>query len=307
MTDKWDRQVGEYAESHHGLVGLEFLATLESWRNEVEWRLRSGRWSHRYDGVYRVAGAPPTWRGDVLAACMAAGPRAVASHRSAAELWGLPGRSTDVVEITCPRWRRGQEAGPVVHESKALDPADCTVVDNIPVTSPELTLLMLGAVRTPLTVEMALDVALNRELVTYASLRALLKRLGGRGRNGVGVLRAIVDERSPEMAVAESPMETRMLRLVRQLGFPPPTPQFEVWYEGRFYGRLDAAWPDLRVGVEYESYEHHAGRLALVRTTNRRDAFERIDWRVIGVTAEDIKNRGMRIAPLLHHALQRPR
>jgi hypothetical protein len=303
MTDKWDRQAEEFAEAHHGVIGLEFLRTLDSWRNEVDWRLKSGRWSHLYDGAYRVNGAPLTWRGQLLAACFAGGPRAVASHRSAAEIWEWPGRRTDFVEITCPRWRRGQEAGPVVHESKALDPGDCTVVDNIPVTSPELTLLMLGAVCAPITVEMALDVALNRDLVTYASVRAVLKRVARRGRNGAGVLRAIVDERAPELPVAESPMETKMLRLLRQLGFPPPVPQFEVWHEGQFYGRLDAAWPDKRVGVEYESYEHHTGKLALVRGNSRRDAFDRIDWRVVGVTAEDIKNRGLRIAPLLHHHL----
>src|SRR5262249_8805973 len=137
-----------------------------------------------------------------------------------------PGGDKEIVEITCPRWRRTQEDGLVVHESKAFDPNDCAVVDNIPSTSPELTLLTLGAVCSPLTVEMALDVALRRELVTYESLRALLKRLGRRGRNGAGVLRTILDERVPDRAIPESPMETRMLHLLRELGFPPPIPQY---------------------------------------------------------------------------------
>ena len=47
--------------------------------------------------------------------------RAVASHRSAAALWELPGARRDIVEITCPRWRRAQHDGLVVHESLALD------------------------------------------------------------------------------------------------------------------------------------------------------------------------------------------
>ena len=305
MNTDLDRSVAGLAAVHHGVFDLGALRELHASQKEIHQRLTTGRWLRPYQGVFRLAGVPTTWRGDVLAACFAGGPNAVASHRSAAELWGWPGKRTDFVEITCPRWRRGQEAGPVVHESKALDPGDCRVVDSIPVTSPELTLLVLGAVCSPTTVEMALDVALRREQVSYGSLRALLKRLGRRGRNGSGVLRTIVDERAPEQAIPESPMETKMLRLLRQLGFPPPTPQFEVWHEGRFYGRLDAAWPDARAGVEYESYEFHTGKLALVRGNNRRDAFDNIHWRVVGVTAEDIKNRGMRIAPLIHHALRR--
>jgi hypothetical protein len=306
MYTDLDRNIAAHASDHHGVFDLRVVRSMRPTKDEIYWRLRREQWLPVYQGVFRLAGVPPIWRGDLLAACLAGGPRAVASHRSAAELWGFPGRRTDLVEITCPRWRRGQEAGPVVHESKALDPADCTVVDNIPVTSPELTLLMLGAVCAPVTVEMALDVARNRELVTYESVRAVLRRVARRGRNGAGVLRAILDERSPEVRAPESPMETKMLRLLRQLGFAAPVPQYEVWHEGRFYGRLDAAWPDKRVGVEYESYEFHTGKVALVRTSNRRDAFEHIDWRVIGCTAEDLKNRGLRLAPLLHDALSRP-
>ena len=77
-----------------------------------------------FDRVYRIGGAPPTWRGQVLAACWAAQGLAVASHRSAAELWGLPGGCTDIVEITCRRWKRAKAAGLVVHETKLLDDAD---------------------------------------------------------------------------------------------------------------------------------------------------------------------------------------
>jgi hypothetical protein len=213
----------------------------------------------------------------------------------------------DIVEITCPRWRRTHEDGPVVHESKALDAADCTIVDNIPTVSPELALLTLGAVCSPLVVEMALDVALRRELVTYASARGAIDRLARRGRNGAGVLRKIVDERIPQRAVPESPMETWLLRLVAQLGFPPPVPQYEVRHHGKLVGRVDAAYPEARVGLEFESIEHHTGKMALVGGNERRNRFTRIGWTVIGVTIADLRDRGRLIAPTLHAALSRAR
>jgi hypothetical protein len=49
-------------------------------------------------------------------------------------------------EITCPRWRRARHDGLVVHETKAFDPVDAMVIDGIPVTTPQRTLLDLGAV-----------------------------------------------------------------------------------------------------------------------------------------------------------------
>ncbi len=305
MRTGFDCTVGEFAAAHHGLVSLRELRDLDVGYEQIRRRVNSGRWHRLYDGVYRLAGAPTTWKSELLAACWAGGASAVASHGSAAALLDLPGGRTDTAEITCPRWRRGQEVGPLVHESKAIDPTDCQAVDNIPVTSAELTLLMLGAVCSPLVVEMALDVALRRELVTYESTRALLKRRARRGRNGAGVLRKILDERAPERPVPESPMETRLLWLLRQLGFPPPIPQYEVWYQGEFIGRLDAAYPQRRVGLELQSYEHHAGKLALERDNARRRKFKSIGWEIVEVTAADLRNRGRLLAPTVRIALQR--
>src|SRR5262245_22379668 len=239
MSTDLDLAVAELAVERYGVFDLAALCGLGVTRGEINRRLASRRWVRLYRGVFMLAGVPRTWRGDLFAACLAAGPDAVASHRSAAELWGLPGRRGDFVEIMCPRWRRGQEVGPVVHESKAVDPGDRTVINSIPVTSAGFTLLTLGAVCAPVIVEMALDVALLQEVVSYTSLRELLKRVGRRGRNGSGVLRGLVEERSQDHAIPESPMETRLLRLLRDLGFPAPVPQYEVWHNGRFYGRLD--------------------------------------------------------------------
>ena len=58
-----------------------------------------------------------------------------------------------VVELTCPRWRRGQHDGLVVHESKAFDIADIVLIGVIPTTRVPRTLLDLGALHGPMTVE----------------------------------------------------------------------------------------------------------------------------------------------------------
>ena len=66
----------------------------------------AGRWVRLHGGVYRIAGAPHTWHTGVLAACF--GGDAIASHRSAAVLWGLDGFRLGRVEVT-----RRQSAVPV--------------------------------------------------------------------------------------------------------------------------------------------------------------------------------------------------
>lgn len=49
---------------------------------------RTGRWSRLYRSVYRMAGTPASDLQSLLAAVLAGGPGAAASHRGAAWLWG---------------------------------------------------------------------------------------------------------------------------------------------------------------------------------------------------------------------------
>jgi hypothetical protein len=305
MMRNLDKAVAAFAAERHGVFDVRFLAGLGVTATERRWRVENGRWERVYDGVYRLAGAPLTWTGELLASCWAGGEDAVASHRSSCALFHLPGSRTDIAEITCPRWRRGQEDGLVVHESKALAPRDRASVDGIPTMSPELTLLTLGAVCSPLTVEMALDRALLRGLVTRRSVLEVLERHGRRGRSGVSALRAAMRARGSGEASPESPKETQLLWLLRQLGFPPPVPQYAVRHHGEFIGRLDAAYPEERIGLEYQSYEHHLGKFALDGDNARRRKFKDIGWDVVEVTPADFHDRGKRLSVALRAALNR--
>lgn len=289
---------GVFTTAHAVIAGLSARAQ--------DRRQSSGRWVRLHRGVFRLAGSPLSWRGSLLAACWAGGFRAAASHRSAAELWELPGRRTDLVEIVCPRWRRAQHDGLIVHETRALTDLDLTVVDGVPVTTAARTLLDLGAVCGPRTVEMALENALRRDLVTIRSLRPMLARLGRQGRNGAGVLRALVEERDPDQAPTESEMETKLLQVLRTHGLPKPVPQFQIFDPlGRFVARVDAAIVEWKVALEYESVQEHTGKAALFRDTPRRRKLTRLGWKPIGVTLEDLRDGGIELSADIREAGRR--
>lgn len=287
-----DAALAQFATTHHGVFTTAHAALLGFTEAQIMYRKETGRWVHRHVGAYYVAGAPPSWKGDLLAACWAAGFRAVASHRSAAALWELAGGRRSMREITCPRWRRARHDGLVVHESKAFDPIDATVIGGIPVTTPERTLLDLGAVCNESIVEMALDGAEKRELVTLASVRAVVTRLGRSGRNGVGTLRRLLDDKSPGRKPTESEMETLMLQVIRRNGLPDPVTQFEIRRAGRFVARVDAAYPQWHIAIEYDSYKHHTGRKAIDRDTERRNRIAAAGWLPIAATAQDLRAGG---------------
>ncbi|MET0628786.1 MAG: hypothetical protein ABW033_10050 [Acidimicrobiia bacterium] len=300
-----DAAIDDFASRHHGVFPRSEALRLGASIRQIESRLASGRWIGIHEEVYAVAGAPPTPRRSLIAACFAVGRDAFVSHGSAARMWGLPGSDERVVEVTTRRWHRTRETSFVVHESKRTDEADVRIVDSIRVASAELTVMQLGAIRNPLVVEMALDRALYLNLVTLASVRELVDRLGARGRNGVGVLRAILDDRSPGDRAPESPKETQLLRLLLANGLPRPVAQYEVRHHGRFVARVDFAYPDERIAIEYDSYEYHTGTVARDRDAVRRRALLGVDWRVVPVTNADLRSGCVSVATTIATELRR--
>jgi hypothetical protein len=301
-----DARLAQESEKRHGIFALAHARGAGLTSAEVEHHLKAGLWLPVFHSAYRVTGAPETWKGALLAACWAGGFRAVASHRSAAALYELAGGREDVAEITCPRWRRARHSGVEVHESKVLDPIDMTVVDGIPVTSPERTLFDLGAVCSPLVVRMAFDKARKNGLVSFGSTELALRRLARRGRPGSRILRAVLASRDPTQAPSESEMETLMLDVIERHGLPVPVPQYEIYdSRGRFVARVDAAYPEARVAIEYQSYQEHTGPEPLVRDSKRRNALRAIDWESIEATAPEFRDGGQVFCAALRAALQR--
>jgi very-short-patch-repair endonuclease len=299
-----DLELARIAENNHGVFNAEHLRMIGVSEAARTYRLGIGRWSQVHERVYRMAGVPPTWHGDLLAACWAGGTRASASFRSAAVLHELPGQTMQLVEISCPRWRRARHDGVVVHESLMLTDNDTTFVDGIPVTTVERTIFDLCSVCGPRTVDMAIDSALRRRLTTFEDLVSTLRRVGRRGRKGSGRLRELLAERDPLANPTESERERMLIRVLRDHGLPQPIAQHEVRDEhGAFVARVDLAYPEMQIAIEYDSYQEHVGKQQLVRDSRRRNQITALGWTVLVGTAEDVRlGRGHALASAIRRA-----
>ena len=281
-----DVQLNRLAAGQHSLAQRMQALELGMTARQLHDRLGSGLLVPVHPGVYRLPGAARTTEQALLAACMAAGPGAVGSHRSAAGLWGLRGVEMGDPEITVPGSRRPELRGVRVHRTDRLDPVDVSRRQRIPVTTPARTLLDLGAVVPALVVESALEDALMRRLVTVQLLINTLERLGVSGRRGAAILRALVEMRDPATAPTASMLEDRMFQLIRRAGLPAPVRQYEVAGV-----RLDGAYPHLRLGLEADSRVWHGGRLDVQRNSDKANLLLAHGWRVLHFTWFDLTRR----------------
>lgn len=292
MTHQRLSAVLHQAGSQHGLVTNMQLRALNISRSAVSRLATTGVLEPiGGPGVWRVAGGEPTHHQQLLAAVMAGGPHAVASHRAAAWLWRLDGCPWRAPELSIPRTSRRRPTGAILHYSTDLTRALVTRVDAIPVTEPTRTLIDLAATIDPDGLETAFDSALRQGLTSPNRARTVLERLARSGRDGIGGFRSMLDARDDVDGVTESAFEVRLVQVLRRAGLPEPVRQVELFDAAGLIGRFDCAYPAAMVAIEADSVRHHTDRRRFEEDRRRRTRAEAIGWRVPTFTWAQLTHR----------------
>ena len=261
MPDDAVRAVAELAASQHRAFTRRQAAELNFDKGRVATAKRRGWLDEPYPGVLVINGSEDGWRQRLMAAVLAAGGHAVASHRSAARLHHLDGfEEDDVVELSVTRdhrWRGGDDV--VAHHVVAIDAADVLAVGGIPCTGLARTLADLGMVVEPLAVRRALTSARRRG----ASLRWIqltADRLYRPGPSGVAVLLRQLSTIPYEGRLPDSWFEELVAICLEDPGIPPIELQCPIRdHSGRIVARTDIGIPCVRLGLEAHSRRFHFG------------------------------------------------
>jgi hypothetical protein len=177
-------------------------------------------------GVYAFVGAPQSWQQQAYAAVLSAGEGGVASHATAARLWGfiyLPAESIDVtVESDTQPGMKG------VHRTTILPEEDVTERSGIPCTSFERTLCDCTTILSQFQLGRVLDDGLRRKLVSLDALTKCVFRLDSGPRRRLSVVQDLLSERDASFDPGGSTSELRILSVFREAGIPVPVQQFPV-------------------------------------------------------------------------------
>jgi Protein of unknown function (DUF559) len=273
--------------------------------HEIESRVRSGSLRRVHAGVYATFGHRLGYEGQLLAAALAAGPDAVASHRSALVLWGLLD-GEQPIEITAPRDDHPTPRLTVVHRPLDLRPVDVTRRREVPLTTPIRSLLDAGAVLSRAQVAECVERALTERLVTVKGLRVILAELGRRGRTGTGALRQHLDRRALGDRRPERMLEPLMARLLLppDLGIGPVEYQATVRLEGRTL-RPDFLVTLAKVVVEVDGLDAHASREALDHDLDRQNLLIRHGFLVLRYTRTHLRRPAKVAAEIIAVSRQR--
>jgi very-short-patch-repair endonuclease len=262
-VDRVERAIGDLASRQFGVVTRGQLLAFGLGRGAIAHRVRCGRLRIVHHGVYLVGHEALPELARELAAVLALGERAVLSHASAAEVWGLvPVRASASVEVTVAGRKPGRRPGIRAHRTAALDPRDLRHRGPLPLTAPARTIVDLAASLHTAELERLIAQARRQRLAREDEIRAAIRRAGR--RRGIVALTSLLD--GDTIAYTRSAAERRMISLIRDADLPLPTAN------ARLAGfEVDFLWRRQRLVIEVDGYRFHADRRAF-ENDRRRDA-----------------------------------
>ncbi|MFV2110341.1 DUF559 domain-containing protein [Micromonospora sp. LOL_015] len=231
-------------------------------------------------------------------------PTGAVSGLSAAYLWGvdmLPRRSP--VHVTLPRSARPDRHPRLAVTHQSLGAGDVIrLFGGIPLTTEARTAFDLGRSLPRADALAAVDALLHRRVLRRETLARYVDSHAG--LPGVRRVRELLPLVEP---LSESPMESRLRLLLHDAGLPRPTPQYEIRLRasdatdgtgsasafsgaarrGRFLARVDLAYPQWQIAIEYEGH-HHRERATFRRDVGRLNALRATGWLVLRFTADDV-------------------
>lgn len=287
------------AARQHSLITRPQWIAFGRTDSQLRHELATGRLLRVVNGVYAVAGAPATWRQQVMAACLQAGPRAYAASATAAHLYGVSmARRPGKIEVLTEHGRSARSRLAIVHRTLELPRTDVATIDRIPVTRPARTLIDYAAVAPPTLLEEAVDDAIIRRLVTLERLQRRHEQLRGHGRAGCAELDRVLASWQDDM-----PQQVAEMRLLRRLMAwldIRPVAQFAIYDEqGRFVARPDWSWPRFKVGYELKSFRWHGPPRYVLRDANRENRLRALGWTIFDALPAHLRGDGRDLAELV--------
>lgn len=259
------------AADQGGAIARPQLVDLGMSPSAIDRRRHSGLLVTLHPGVYGVGGAPATVDQRRWAALLAVGTAATLSFETAARVHQLATVSAEgPVVCTVPHSGSQHLHGVVVHQIDDLDESDVLRIEGMPITSVRRTIVDLAAIWRLGRMALVLDDAVAARKTSIVEVGACLRSVARRGKPGVRLLTTLLDERGPGTAPPESVLERSFFSLLERHRLPRPVRQHPLPRLDGGSGRVDAAWPALRLIVEIDGRRWHQ-RVADLRRDRDRD------------------------------------
>ena len=149
------------------------------------------------------------------------------------------------------------------------------------VSSPLRTLFRCAATTADVQFEKIAEQMWLKQLITPTEAAAYLKMVRRQGRTGVIRFERWLEKAIERPRPAQSALEVDLITKVIELGLPDPDRQFPLTLTNGETIHIDAAWPNVRLGLEPGDTWWHSGDERGRKDSQRDRACDEIGWRIL--------------------------
>ena len=275
-----DLLVARKADEQQGRIRIDQLRACGLDEAAVRRRVAKG-WLHRlHTGVYAVGHPGGGMHADIMAAVLAGGHGAVASHWASASLHGFVRWDDRRIDVSVPGTGGRSRPGIRFHRPRRLDARDTTTVEGIRTTTAARALLEIAPQLSDRRLKRAVRRAQAERAANVRQIADVLRRA-----NGHRATRRLAHLIATGPAPTASGHEDAVLDLLLGAGFAHPDVNPRLRMGGGTSYRPDFRWPAERVILEVDS-TWHDGPLNNELDAERQAELEAAGERVLRTTLE---------------------
>lgn len=249
-------------------------------RRQLQTQLRRGALRKLWHGIYGCGTVTTGLR--LRGLDLAAGTTVAACLSTAAAVHGFDTEEPAELHVLNPPGQQLRSAaGLVVHRRAG---APLTEVAGRPLTAPAWTAIEVARSLRRRRALATLDAALRSGTCSREELAQVIDQQAG--RRGIVAVRDLLPLASP---LAESPMESEARLMMIDGGVPPQALQYRIVDRNGREWRVDFAWPEYRLAVEYDGLAWHSGPAAFRYDRLRRIALQELGWTVLSLIVDDVR------------------
>jgi hypothetical protein len=286
-----DRKAVCLAVLQGGVISRDQASAGGFTKGQIDRRVRDGRWKPLGNFGYRVI--EMSGFEDRLRAAVAALPRAVVSHEAAAQIHDLSkvprGRPTVLVHSQTTH----DFPGVIVRRCHDLLEEHVLELSGLPVTSIPRTIVDLAPHVSERHLSSILASLIVERRVQIDDVWAVVDQVARRGKPGIARVRQVLAERD-EGPRNGTPLERLGASVLRDFGVPEPSFEYPMpWDRNR---RFDAAYPRVKLAIEWDSRRWHDDPDAFERDRKRDREALLHGWRVVRFTWRDLVDHPAEVA-----------
>ncbi len=285
----------------HGLFTSQQLAAAGYKRAEIERRLREGEWRRWTAGLFSTVSVPASFEQRCLAATLATS-NSFISHETAGrnlQMRMLDPDRHDLIVLTVPHGVHSPFDWVRLYHSSQIWPETVTLVNDIPTTTIERTLVDLANVTSPGRMGRILDDVLERGTVDLEHLIEVHRRLARRGRNGAGRIRPLLEERGVGVITSSTKLESKFRRFLHRHGFPGPDEQVGLHRDDLPIGVVDFLWRREAIVIEVDGRLGHLQRSGFEKDRRRDQEAAAVGLLPLRVTWQQLTHEESRLRDTL--------